>query len=67
MQSMISLGVEHPDHNHIADFNPLKYFVVETKRLQAPKAAVIKRTAFGRDFKHMKRFTDFVKELTAQI
>jgi hypothetical protein len=67
MQSMISLGVEHPDHNHIAGFNPIKDFVVETKCLQAPKAAVIKRMAFGRDFKHMKRFTDFVKELTAQI
>jgi hypothetical protein len=42
MQSMISLGVEHPDHNHIAGFNPIKDFVVETKRLQAPEAIKLK-------------------------
>jgi hypothetical protein len=65
MQSMISLGVEHPDHNHIAGFNPIKDFVVETKRPHPPKAAVIKGLAFGRNFKQMKGPTDFVKELTA--
>jgi hypothetical protein len=67
MQSMISLGVEHPDNNHIAGFNPIKDFVMETKRLHPSKASVIKRLAFRRNFKQMKRLTDFVKELTAQI
>jgi hypothetical protein len=64
---MISLGVEHPDCNHIAGFNPMKDFVVEAVRLHPPESAVIKRLAFGRNFKLMKRLTDFVKELTAQI
>ena len=58
---MISLGGEHPDHNHLAGFNPIKDFIVETMRLHPPKAAVIKRLTFGRKFKQMKRLTDFVK------
>ena len=66
MQAMISLGVEHPDNNDVASFNPVEQLVWKPMRWHPPKTAVIHGVPFGRVLKQNEDAADLVEELIAQ-
>jgi hypothetical protein len=66
MQAMISLGVEHPDNNDIAAFNPVEQLVRKSMRQHPPKTAVIHGMPFGRTFEQTDGVANLIEELATQ-
>jgi hypothetical protein len=66
MQAMISLGMEYPDNNDIAAFNPVKQLVWKSMRQHPPKTSVIHGVPFRRTLEQTDSTVNLVEELAAQ-